>query len=415
MMQKPMPRPEPSEPSSTQPASGSDVRQLARALEAHGGSWVASDLASDLALDLVLNEVVEQARAETGATGAAVALIKDGEMICRASSGSNAPDLGVRVETSAGLSGACLATGQIQQCFDTEADPRVNAETCRQLGVRSMLMAPLVDEGKVLGILEVFSDHAGVFEERARQTLAELARRIVLNKREADTALAPFSTESGPAKAAAEEPVSEMPAAVSSYEESGDHWTSVLGILVIAAAVALGVAIGWKEASRGSRNIRAREASAAPSATHETPAEAVSSDGAPARNQTEAAPPLPAPPPPGGLVVSQDGKVIYRLVPRAPTGSAAPRQSAEARLLQRVEPEYPLEAREKHVQGAVVLNVQVMNDGTVGKVDVVSGDALLTPAAVQAVRQWKYQPYVVNGRPVETQTQITINFTLPSS
>src|ERR1700722_20468470 len=82
----------------------SDVAELARTLAAHGGGAESFDLA----LDLVLNEVVEQARLATGATGAAVALARDGEMVCRATTGEHAPELGVRVETASGLSGDCL-------------------------------------------------------------------------------------------------------------------------------------------------------------------------------------------------------------------------------------------------------------------------------------------------------------------
>ena len=128
------------------------LAQVAQKLAAHGGA-----LSVDLALDLVLNDVVEQARNATGATGAAIALFRDGELTCRASSGENAPDLGVRVDATSGLAGACVSTGEIQQCRDTETDPRVNAETCRLLGVRSMLMAPLVDRQKLIGLIQVFS------------------------------------------------------------------------------------------------------------------------------------------------------------------------------------------------------------------------------------------------------------------
>src|SRR5215475_110947 len=74
----------------------SDVTQVAKTLAEHGGSAVALALA----LDLVLNEVVEQARLATGATGAAVALERDGEMVCRATTGQHAPELGVRIETA---------------------------------------------------------------------------------------------------------------------------------------------------------------------------------------------------------------------------------------------------------------------------------------------------------------------------
>src|ERR1700722_17905810 len=117
----------------------SDVAELARTLAAHGGGAESFDLA----LDLVLNEVVEQARLATGATGAAIGLIRDGEMVCRATTGGDAPDLGVRFEMVTGLSGECLQTEKIQQCDDTDTDPRVNAEACRSLGVRSILVLPL--------------------------------------------------------------------------------------------------------------------------------------------------------------------------------------------------------------------------------------------------------------------------------
>jgi len=89
-----------------------NVEEVARTLAAHGGG--AASL--DLALDLVLNEVVERARSATGATGAAIALARAGEMVCRATTGADAPDLGVRLETKSGLSGACLLTGIIQHC-----------------------------------------------------------------------------------------------------------------------------------------------------------------------------------------------------------------------------------------------------------------------------------------------------------
>ena len=121
--------------------SAREVTDVFNTLAAHGGGTGSFDLA----LDLVLNEVVEEARLATRASGAAIALARDGEMVCRATTGGNAPDLGVRLETTSGLSGACLQTGTIQQCGDTETDPRVNAEACRRLGVRSILVLPLGD------------------------------------------------------------------------------------------------------------------------------------------------------------------------------------------------------------------------------------------------------------------------------
>src|ERR1051325_4874408 len=87
-----------------------EITQVARTLSDAGGG----DLSLDLALDIVLNDTVEQAREATRATGAAIALAREGEMICRATTG-NAPNLGTRVDTSSGLSAACLQTATIQQ------------------------------------------------------------------------------------------------------------------------------------------------------------------------------------------------------------------------------------------------------------------------------------------------------------
>ena len=82
-------------------------------------------------------------------------------------------------------------------------------------------------------------------------------------------------------------------------------------------------------------------------------------------------------------------------------------------MIRRVEPQYPADAKSRRIQGPVVLDVQVLSDGNVGTIGIVSGEPPLTEAAVHAFRQWKYQPNVLNGRPVEGRTRVTINFTLP--
>jgi periplasmic protein TonB len=84
----------------------------------------------------------------------------------------------------------------------------------------------------------------------------------------------------------------------------------------------------------------------------------------------------------------------------------------EGNLIRRVEPQYPAIAKQIHLQGAVVLNAIISRDGNIERIEVASGPALLALAAREAVRQWKYRPYLLNGEPVEVQTQITVNFTL---
>jgi len=99
----------------------------------------------DLALDLVLNELVVRAADATRATAAALALVRGDQMVCRAATGRHAPDLGTPLDTSDGLSGACLRARAAQLSSDTESDPRVDPTISRRLGIRSMLIVPVFE------------------------------------------------------------------------------------------------------------------------------------------------------------------------------------------------------------------------------------------------------------------------------
>jgi periplasmic protein TonB len=82
-------------------------------------------------------------------------------------------------------------------------------------------------------------------------------------------------------------------------------------------------------------------------------------------------------------------------------------------LIRRVEPQYPEVARRQNIQGPVTLSALVDKDGSVQSVTVLSGDSALAPAALEAVKQWRFRPYPVNGRATEFTTRITVNFRLP--
>lgn len=82
-------------------------------------------------------------------------------------------------------------------------------------------------------------------------------------------------------------------------------------------------------------------------------------------------------------------------------------------LMKQVPPSYPRNAIQMHVEGAVQLLATVSKNGDISDVKVLSGDKELGRAAVDAVKQWKYKPYLLNGEPVDIQTQITVNFKLP--
>jgi TonB family protein len=86
---------------------------------------------------------------------------------------------------------------------------------------------------------------------------------------------------------------------------------------------------------------------------------------------------------------------------------------AETRLLSRIEPEYPPEARAAHRSGNVVLEVHVAEDGSVSNIRTLSGDPVLAGAAAAAVRAWRYQPFRQHDHPSPFQTDVTLTFTLP--
>jgi len=81
-------------------------------------------------------------------------------------------------------------------------------------------------------------------------------------------------------------------------------------------------------------------------------------------------------------------------------------------LIRKVQPAYPALARSARIQGTVVLQAVIGKQGTIEDLRVLTGHPMLAPAAIDAVRQWRYRPYVLNGEPVEVETQITVNFSL---
>lgn len=127
-------------------------------------------------LRAALQLLVERAQYITGATGATLALPEGEEMVCRASAGASAPPVGARLQVRSGLTGESIARRQLLRCDNAENDPRVNLETCREMGIASIVVMPLVRrDGKICGLFELFSDHAYAFEERDLSALERMA------------------------------------------------------------------------------------------------------------------------------------------------------------------------------------------------------------------------------------------------
>jgi GAF domain-containing protein len=139
-------------------------------------------------LHAVLSLIASRSQSLLRASGSAIALAQDSAtdsatypstMICRASSGSSAPPVGAALQVGSGFSGQCVRSGKLSCCDDTETDERVDRESCRALGIRSMLAAPIRQGERVLGLLEVFSAQPFAFDENDSAVLQRFAEMIL--------------------------------------------------------------------------------------------------------------------------------------------------------------------------------------------------------------------------------------------
>src|SRR5882762_2024639 len=141
-----------------------------------GGKSLAEMAQRDLVATLQL--LADRAQYITAATGAAIAL-RDGElMVCRASAGPSAPEVGAQLQVNSGLSGESVRTKQTLRCDDAATDRRVNRESCEALGIASVVVMPLVQGEEVIGVFELFSDKANVFDARDITALERMGAMV---------------------------------------------------------------------------------------------------------------------------------------------------------------------------------------------------------------------------------------------
>ena len=136
-------------------------------------------IGTEIDLEPAISVIAERAQTLTGASGAAIALRKGDEMVCRARSGRTAPDLGVRLQSDSGISADCVRTGEVVLCHDAEKNPQVDLAACQRLGVRSILAAPLRHFRRTLGVFEVFSAAPYAFAARDVATMQLLSSVMV--------------------------------------------------------------------------------------------------------------------------------------------------------------------------------------------------------------------------------------------
>ena len=430
-------------------------------------------------LDSTLGLIVEAAQRWTGASGAAIAMWKDGAMVCRARSGQTAPPLGAKLSADTGISGECLRTAKMQHCVDTEDDPLVDPEVCRSLGLRSIAVVPIQGWRGINGILEVFSTDPATFTERHLaflQQLTALAERARAAQPYGATPASKARVEEPPAEGLL--PASDRVRDVAAVLLGRRARPFVLGsVALLATLLAIVIWLGWRgPAEASSQKTKVPQAVAGTVVPARPPDNdpvwkanpggeslfpSKTSAGIPVQLASKvdviSQPVIPQPvvpqseTQPDQPLLAADGAAQAALPhdtatapavealtvepPLVPAGesntaslqgvlsspSAVPELSPSAvsqgisggRLVRRVSPTYPAQALLLRLQGKVIMDAVIFEDGTVHDVKVVQGHPVLARAAVEAVQRWRYKPYELNGQPVRTQTQITIDFKQP--
>jgi TonB family protein len=473
--------------------------------------------AGDHRLDPMLATITDAARQLTGASGAALAMWKDGAMICRARSGDTAPALGARLSAETGISGECLRTGKIQHCTDTENDPLVDVEVCRSLGLRSIAVLPIQGWRGVNGVLEVFSTKPAAFTEQSitfLQQLAALAERaraaqphdassaarklqsaierpqpsglFPASDRVGDVVLAFLGDRSRPlvlgaiglvaisllalviwlgrrgpdeadgktqATTASSVGATTVNATVNAASAYTSHkrppdndpvWKANPGGeslfpyggkplpgTPVKLASKVVVLTGKKtqadrsraDRSHGDRSLLLADVAGNVAVPHDGPsAQAGSQIGSPADSRSDprsdetasAEPPSISAGPTNQSALNNNGVLSAKdslpghseLVSEGVTGG---------QLLHRVAPVYPAQARLLRLEGTVILAAVIMEDGTVGDINVVEGSTVLAQSAMDAVKHWRYKPFELDGKPVKKEIRINVDLKYPES
>ena len=427
-------------------------------------------------LDTVLRAIAEAARDLTLASGTALAMQRDGQIVCVGRSGETAPALGARLSIDSGISGECLRTGKMLRCDDTEKDQRVDPEVCRKMRLRSIAAVPLSGRHRTIGLLEAFSTRSFAFAEEHMDYLARLA----------ELAEAAEARQSSPTVAEVEIPKSQwrlvalwnsvLPTRNSTSSDSRDSLRVLKNrryLAVAATAVLLLVSvIVWRvwskplnDAIAGGQVVEPEKQPGLVSASAVKtgrawkpspirPVNGSNPDGTSDVQQSGRDEPTDrssgAQTYSGSFTKSQHLSAADTVKRAAMTDSdmgptEAPQLSAsnldspkigtllsvpvtlpkfatpisqgvsEGVLEHQVTPTYPRQALPLRLEGPVVLEATVSESGRLENVKVVSGHSLLARAAIDAVSQWRYRPYLLNGKPVRMQTKITVNFKMPGN
>jgi protein TonB len=423
-------------------------------------------------LDVLLGAIAEVAQILTRASASAIALRRGGVVVCLGRSGEAAPQLGSRLSMDSGVSGECLRTGKILRCDDTGKDQRADPVVCHRLGLRSIAAVPVRGRRGTIGVLEAFSTRPYAFPDEHVAFLARLAelagaadaRELLAENSVADIGPTPSKTRLvSSASLRAKQTVAG--AWRNSWRSAVKRRYWVMGTASAVLLISLAAWWGWSnpeadavssQAQAQSQILPAESTSAAIGAEltwKPSPAHPPSDSSVPGTNRSV----LPAakldierlslpenllqrtPAPASAMPATNsqsssvdEGSLQVEAPPLVAVGSdqaslgtmlSAPvampefavpvsQGVSDGYLLQKVQPVYPVQARPLRLEGAVVLQATIAEDGRIQELRVVSGNRILANAALDAVKRWDYRPYQLNGKPVRMQTEITVTFKL---
>ena len=372
-------------------------------------------------LGSVLTRVSQQAAEVTGAEGVAIAIGNATAMCCCASFG-DAPAVGVLVGPQSGLSGLCMRTLQLVQCDDAASDARIDPVARQQMNLRSVLIVPVIADGRLQAMLQAVSRRPRAFDAEHRELLCHMAERIATLLSDSDGDLtktkrsAPEDQAASNGRGGVVSPVPNVlsfapavrplaapraadvgqksePAARRAQAERSQRfgprpfiWSDTTkkfaGLIAIAVVLVVGVFVFT--------SVGRRRAGTA------VPAAADNSGKAAPGNVSDSAPPE--------ISIEQNSLAVG--FEQLPTGGVNAPQLTPGRLLRRVEPVFPPALR--GISGSVVLSARVEKDGSVTTVRVIRGPEELASPAIDAVRQWVYEPYRLGGVPVAAESTIII-------
>lgn len=489
--------------SSSSPASGEDPRtsQMNRAEQSKSGSsedpkQVVASLRVEIGqrlwdLDTSLRRVAETAQTLTGANGAAIAIRREGAIVCQARAGEMAPALGTKLNADSGISGECLRTARAVRCDDTTKDARVDPEVREQLGLWSLAAVPLAEKRSVIGILEVFSALPCSFSLQHLELLEELGELVIAVRRGSTERVGEAASEQSlRSQMAAWIPDVSDAASVRLRDrfkrwseevretlvpalrtESGRRKLVSFGVAAMAVSLGLGWLLGYSEPTKtlsgrktaetprpvrtispgvsstlvwnsntatvsASQNAKPTPSSAVVMASKREKADAatgalpnpeldtyVRRANAPDKPVEKATSPVgsdaAAEGAPGLTMARSNSENLLDGVLSAPMSlpAQAIRVSegvTEGTVVRRVQPIYPAQARTMRLEGSVVLQAVVAEDGSVHQVKLISGPTILARAAENALSQWRYRPFRLNGKPIPMTTEIRMDFKLPA-